>query len=179
MKTRTLMLSVLACLALVACRATTEDIDWAPGTEPKPPGAPAGDLGEAVPTGPESDDPLAAPPDVAGPPATAALTDSGLASRVLRVGTGTRHPGPRDTVVVNYTGWQINGTRFDSSVARGEPAVFALNQVIPGWTEGLQLMVAGEKRRFWIPAALAYGSTPPSGAPAGMLVFDVELMGIR
>jgi FKBP-type peptidyl-prolyl cis-trans isomerase len=62
---------------------------------------------------------------------------------------------------------------------RGEPVTFPLGQVIPGWTEGLQLMVEGEKRRFWIPAELAYGTNPPPGAPAGMLVFDVELIAIK
>jgi peptidylprolyl isomerase len=65
---------------------------------------------------------------------------------------------------------------FDSSVTRGEPAEFGLNQVIPGWTEGVQLMVEGEKRRFWIPVELAYNNRP--GRPAGMLVFDVELLAI-
>ena len=64
------------------------------------------------------------------------------------------------------------------SVTRGRPASFPLNRVIKGWTEGVQLMVEGEKRRFWIPAALAYGENPPPGAPAGMLVFDVELLKI-
>jgi peptidylprolyl isomerase len=66
---------------------------------------------------------------------------------------------------------------FDSSVMRGQPAVFPLNGVIKGWTEGVQLMVTGEKTRFWIPGALAYGETPKRpGAPAGTLVFDVELL---
>ena len=67
---------------------------------------------------------------------------------------------------------------FDSSVMRGAPATFGLGQVIPGWAEGVQLMVEGEKRRFWIPAKLAYGDTPRGGAPAGTLVFDVELIKI-
>jgi FKBP-type peptidyl-prolyl cis-trans isomerase len=67
---------------------------------------------------------------------------------------------------------------FDSSVTRGEPATFGLGQVIKGWTEGLQLMVEGEKTRFWIPAELAYGEKPQGGRPAGMLVFDVELLEI-
>lgn len=68
---------------------------------------------------------------------------------------------------------------FDSSVVRNEPATFPLNRVIPGWTEGVQLMVVGEKRRFWIPGALAYDNSPRPGAPKGMLVFDVELLAIR
>jgi peptidylprolyl isomerase len=68
---------------------------------------------------------------------------------------------------------------FDSSVARGEPAEFALNAVIPGWTEGLQLMVVGEKRRFWIPGNLAYDNSPRPDAPKGMLVFDIELLDVK
>jgi len=77
---------------------------------------------------------------------------------------------------VHYSGWTTDGKMFDSSVTRGEPASFALNQVISGWTEGVQLMVEGEKARFWIPENLAYKGQP--GAPAGMLVFDVELLSI-
>ncbi len=68
---------------------------------------------------------------------------------------------------------------FDSSVVRGEAIIFPLNRVIKGWTEGVQLMVVGEKRRFWIPADLAYGEKPSNGAPGGMLVFDVELLAIK
>lgn len=125
-------------------------------------------------------DPLAAPPDVAAVPAAAERTASGLASRVLRPGTGARHPTERSRVTVHYTGWQTDGTRFDSSRERGEPATFPLDGVIAGWTEGLQLMVEGEERRFWIPADLAYGDPPRRpGAPGGMLVFDVELLSIR
>ncbi|MDP0491527.1 MAG: FKBP-type peptidyl-prolyl cis-trans isomerase [Verrucomicrobiota bacterium JB023] len=119
---------------------------------------------------------LEAPSDVKAPPADAEKTDSGLASKVLQKGEGTEKPGPRDRVTVHYSGWTTDGKLFDSSVQRGETITFGLNQVIPGWTEGLQLMVKGEKRRFWIPAELAYGETPSRpGAPAGMLVFDVEL----
>jgi len=117
-----------------------------------------------------------APPDVAAPPADAEVTDSGLSSKVLTEGTGTVHPDAWDTVTVHYTGWTTDGKMFDSSVSRGQPATFALNRVIPGWTEGVQLMVIGEKRRFWIPEDIAYGGRP--GAPAGMLVFDVELLEI-
>ena len=84
----------------------------------------------------------------------------------------------RNAVVkVHYSGWLTNGEMFDSSVVRGEPIEFGLNQVIPGWTEGVQLMVIGEKRRLWIPQNLAYNGQP--GAPPGMLVFDVELIDIK
>lgn len=120
---------------------------------------------------------IPAPSDVAAPPADAETTASGLASKVVEAGSGTEHPGPTSTVTVHYTGWHTNGEMFDSSVARGAPSSFPLNRVIRGWTEGVQLMVTGEKRRFWIPEALAYGGRP--GYPAGMLVFDVELISIR
>jgi len=119
---------------------------------------------------------LPAPPDVAAPPADAQKTASGLASKVITPGTGKDHPGAEDMVKVHYTGWTKDGKMFDSSVVRHEPTSFRLNQVIKGWTEGLQLMVAGEKRRLWIPGALAYGDHPRMGAPAGDLTFDVELL---
>jgi peptidylprolyl isomerase len=79
-------------------------------------------------------------------------------------------------VSVNYTGWTTDGKRFDSSLIRGTPATFPLDRVIPGWTEGIQLMVVGEKARFWIPENRAYQGKQ---APYGTLVFDVELIGIR
>jgi peptidylprolyl isomerase len=119
---------------------------------------------------------IPAPPDVAAPPAGSLKTTSGLSTKVLQPGAGTRHPRPTDQVRVHYTGWTTDGKMFDSSVARNEPSEFALNQVIRGWTEGLQLMVEGEKRRFWIPANLAYEGQPEK--PQGMLVFDVELIKI-
>jgi FKBP-type peptidyl-prolyl cis-trans isomerase len=117
-----------------------------------------------------------APADVAAPPADAVKTASGLASKLLKAGTGAK-PGPTSVVTVHYTGWTTDGKGFDSSVTRGRPATFPLNRVIPGWTEGLQLMTIGEERRFWIPQDLAYKGR--RGAPAGMLVFDVELISIR
>ncbi len=121
--------------------------------------------------------PIPAPSDVAAAPDDAVTTDSGLASKVLNAGTGDQHPDAWDKVTVHYTGWTTDGTMFDSSVNRGTPSTFPLNRVIPGWTEGLQLMVVGEKRRFWIPVQLAYNNRP--NRPAGTLVFDVELLGIE
>ena len=124
---------------------------------------------------------LPAPDDVAAAPADAETTGSGLAHKLLEAGTGTQHPGPTSSVMVHYTGWLTDGTMFDSSVARGEPISFPLDGVIAGWTEGVQLMVVGEKRRFWIPASLGYGDRGvgngliPTGAT---LVFDVELLDI-
>lgn len=114
-----------------------------------------------------------APPDVKAPPADAQKTPSGLASKVITPGKGTTHPGIADVVTVHYTGWKTDGTMFDSSVLRGKPASFQLNKVIPGWTEGVQLMVEGEKRRLWIPETLAYKGVRE---PKGLLVFDVELL---
>jgi len=119
-----------------------------------------------------------APADVKEAPADAEKTASGLASKVIEKGKGEAKPKATDNVSVHYTGWTTDGQMFDSSVVRGEPATFPLNRVIPGWSEGVQLMVEGEKRRFWIPAELAYGKNPPPGAPAGTLVFDVELLKI-
>ena len=118
---------------------------------------------------------LPPPPDVAAPPADAVRTPTGLASKVLTAGTGTRHPRPNSQVVVNYTGWTTDGKMFDSSVTRRQPATFTLDGVIRGWTEGVQMMVAGEKRRFWIPPGLAYEG---KDGPQGMLVFDIELIRI-
>jgi peptidylprolyl isomerase len=117
------------------------------------------------------------PADVAAPAADATTTGSGVAYKVLRAGTGTVHPKKRDTVTVHYSGWTTDGRMFDSSVERGVPAEFPLDAVIRGWTEGLQLMVVGEKTRFWIPSKLAYGNDKTK--PQGMLVFDVELIAIE
>ncbi len=117
-----------------------------------------------------------APADVAAAPADAVKSATGLASKLLSAGKGNDKPTASSVVTVHYSGWTTDGKLFDSSVERGVPATFALNRVIPGWQEGVQLMSAGEKRRLWIPADLAYGENPPPGAPKGMLVFDVELI---
>ena len=116
---------------------------------------------------------IPAPADVAAPSADAIKTSSGLASKIITPGTGKTHPGKTDLVTVHYTGWTTDGKMFDSSVARGKPSTFPLDRVIAGWTEGVQLMAAGEKRRLWIPEALAYRGQRD---PKGMLVFDVELI---
>jgi len=118
--------------------------------------------------------PIPAPDDVAAPPVEAEKTASGLASKVLTPGKGSAHPAKTDLVTVHYTGWTTDGKMFDSSLSTGKPATFPLDKVIAGWTEGVQLMVAGEKRRFWIPEELAYKGK--AGRPAGTLVFDVELI---
>jgi FKBP-type peptidyl-prolyl cis-trans isomerase len=121
-----------------------------------------------------SPSPIPAPSDVAAPPADAGKTASGLATKVIKPGTGKDHPGKDDVVTVDYTGWTTDGKMFDSSVTRGKPLTIAVNRVIPGFSEGIKLMVAGETRRLWIPESLAYKGQ--QGKPAGMLVFDVTLI---
>jgi len=121
--------------------------------------------------------PIPAPEDVAKPPADALTNPSGLASRVLQRGTGSAKPAITDLVTVHYTGWTRDGRMFDSSLTSNAPATFPLDRVIKGWGEGVQMMVIGEKRRFWIPQALAYNGM--KDRPAGMLVFDVELLAIK
>jgi peptidylprolyl isomerase len=116
------------------------------------------------------------PEDVAAAPAEATVLESGLAYKVLAAGTGPQ-PAENDTVRVHYTGWTTDGTTFDSSISRGEPTEFPLRAVIAGWTEGLQYMQEGAKHRLWIPESLAYRGQ--KGKPAGMLVFDVELIEIK
>ena len=104
-------------------------------------------------------------------------TPSGLQYLILQQGEGRAHPGARSQVTVHYHGTLTDGRVFDSSVERGEPVTFGLNQVIPGWTEGVQLMVAGEKRRLFIPASLAYGDGSAGIiTPGSALIFDIELI---
>ena len=186
------LLSVLSALMLLGCNmgnsnrsnasgSTSESSDEEQGTEATTTennagAAAAAPQAQAAPSAAPAVEPPAVPEDVAAAPESAERTESGLASRVLQAGTGTEHPDEWDDVTVHYTGWRAeDGEMFDSSVTRGRPATFGLNRVIPGWTEGVQLMVVGEKRRFWIPANLAYEGRP---GPQGTLVFDVELLSI-
>jgi FKBP-type peptidyl-prolyl cis-trans isomerase len=120
--------------------------------------------------------PSATPMDFKRPPSAAKRTPSGLSYQVLKPGNGTRHPSELSNVTVHYSGWTADGAMFDSSIATGKPATFSLGRVIPGWTEGLQLMVEGEKTRFWIPESLAYQG---QGPVFGDLVFDIELIKIN
>lgn len=108
------------------------------------------------------------------------VTESGLQYLVLQEGTGSVHPKASDKVTVHYHGTLLDGTVFDSSVERGETIQFGLGQVIKGWTEGLQLMVEGEKTRLFIPSELAYGNRAVGTIPSGsVLIFDVELIKIN
>ncbi len=150
---------------------------WLPAALFNPPGHPPSttditivlELLEIL-TGPKT------PSDVKAPPKDATVEKDGLATKVITKGTGTAKPTRAQSVTVKYAGWTTDGKMFDSSYSRGEPATFAITGVVPGFGEGLQLMVEGEKRRIWIPQDLAYKGRP--GAPAGMLVFEVELQKI-
>jgi peptidylprolyl isomerase len=176
MRTATHRLAVVFVLlaAVTACRLKEE----AP-----PPSSEAAGGAPALPD-------IPAPSDVAAPPADALKTASGLASKILRIGLGEIKPTLKSTVVVHYTGWTTDGKMFDTSTrprrpGEGvEPIEFPMVRngrpsVIPGWMEVLQLMRQGEKRRVWIPGALAYDNIDMPGAPKGMLVFEMELLQIR
>ncbi len=186
----TLLCCVVFAAALTACKSSdSAPAEGEPAADEAPAEAPEATVDEgatakvvakgAAPSG------IPAPPDVAAPPEGAKSSESGLAWTVLQEGTGDKHPAEADVVTVNYTGWTTEGRMFDSSVKRGRPAEFALNRVIKGWTEGVQLMVTGEKRRFWIPGDLAYGEATTNdphaamGPPRGTLVFDIELISFK
>ena len=146
--------------------ATTEDVDTESPAEQ--------DTAEAA------DETMLPPPaDVAAAPPNAETSPSGLAWTVLSAGDGAGTPTLESTITVHYTGWTTDGKMFDSSVVRNEPIEFPLNKLILGWQEGIQLMLKGEKRRFWIPEDLAYGKSTRADAPKGLLVFDIELIDYR
>ena len=153
-----IIITIAAALFVVGCEQQT----------------PAGDGSTAVTN-------TASPAAAASPSKEMKTTASGLKYQVLKQGTGTVSPKATDTVKVHYHGTLLDGTVFDSSVQRGEPISFPLNQVIKGWTEGLQLMKVGDKFKFEIPPNLAYGPNSPSPKipPNSTLVFEVELLGIQ
>jgi len=133
---------------------------------------------EVLQIGKADHEPPPTPPDVAKPPDGVKKTAKGVFYRLVKAGPGKdpRHPEATNTVKVNYTGWTTDGRMFDSSALRGEPATFSLGGVIAGWTDGIPVMTIGDHVRFWIPEELAYKGA--AGKPAGMLVFDVELLEI-
>ena len=157
------IVSAVITLNVIACGGSTPE-NTPPAAAVPPPSRPPG---------------IPPPADVAAPPAGALKTASGISYIVIKPGTGTIHPKAASTVKVHYTGWQTTGEMFDSSVIRGEPIEFALTGVIAGWTEGVQLMVLGDKYRFWIPGPLAYDLIPDPSKPKGMLVFEIELLDIK
>lgn len=153
---------------------------WFPGSMlGKGPNAPSGTVTfEVEVTGIDRlEQPPPAPSDVARPPADAKKTAKGVFYKVLTAGTGTQKPSGSDQVTVHYTGWTTDGKRFDSSIPEGKPRQFRVTGVIAGWTDALLEMVVGDKWRVWIPEELAYKGAP--SRPQGMLVFDVELLGIE
>ncbi|HVW26065.1 MAG TPA: FKBP-type peptidyl-prolyl cis-trans isomerase [Polyangiaceae bacterium] len=168
---------VIAIAALAGCKS--EDSS-APAANPVARAAASASAAAAEPTrrpAPAMPEALPAPSDVAAPPKDAEKTADGVYSKVLQPGVGSEHPQPGDIEYINYAAWRKDGVMFDRNGRK--PYSINLNQVIPGWAEGLRLMVAGEKRRLWIPAKLAFGDTPrPSGyAEAfGDVVIDVELV---
>lgn len=120
------------------------------------------------------------PSDLNNPPETAQKMSSGLAIQILQPGTGTTHPRMNSRVILNYSGWSADGTLFESTIMSGRPAAVLVGSALPGWREALPLMVTGEKARIWIPAALAFGEgTFRPTAPAGNLVYEIELVGIQ
>ena len=139
---------------------------WAPGTL-------VFDV-ELISTAPPPDAPTRE--EFSTPPADAHRTRTALAWKILRQGHGTERPKPMATVTIHYTGWTADRLMFDDSVARKAPLTVAVDTVMPGLAEALQLMVVGEKTRFWIPAELAF--TPP-GPPLSALVVDVELLAVQ
>src|SRR5690606_19464330 len=119
-----------------------------------------------------------APPSALTPPDGATISPTGRVSAVLQPGTGERAPAPGETVVFHISGWTANGERYESSLVRGRPERGDPQTLGPGYREGLEHMVVGEKRRLWVPARLAFGINPPAGKPAGDLVVDLELLEI-
>jgi peptidylprolyl isomerase len=118
-----------------------------------------------------------APADLNTPPADAARTATGLVSRMLQAGDGKTQPKPKDFVTLNFTGWTKDGKQFENTLASGEPISVGLDRLMKGMGEGLQLMSKGEKRRLWIPQALAFNGM--KDRPAGDLVMDIHLLDVE
>jgi FKBP-type peptidyl-prolyl cis-trans isomerase len=170
----------VSCATVLACRpagyqAPPKDPNEPSRTIPEPPsaGISGDELTHVALFGGDT-----APPSVMTPPDNALISPSGLTSSVLTAGTGSRTPQPGDIVVLHFVGWDNKGERFDSSIARGKPDRMRIDTLAPGWREGVEQMVVGEKRRLWIPERLGFGPVPSPGRPIGDLVMDVELLEI-
>lgn len=167
-----MMAAALVAVAASACSSKTENADSAT--------AAAAETETVVEETVAAADPLAGV-EVAVDTTGYTTTESGLMYKVIKEGKGGDKPSATDNVTVHYTGKHLDGTVFDSSVERGEPTTFPLNRVIPGWTEGVQLMGVGGKYQFIIPANLAYGEQGTPGGPIKpneTLYFEVELISI-
>lgn len=174
----------LIALSLVsACAAAPDGQSQAPGTTTAASAAPdttttATPSAAAATPGGDGASTGNAPPDVDGPPVDSITTASGLSYLVLEKGTGTDKPVEESKVLIHYSGWTTDGRQFDTTRGDG-PIRLRVDAFVTGLIEGLQLMVEGDRYRFWVPKSLAYGETPRPDQPQGMLVFDVELFEIH
>jgi FKBP-type peptidyl-prolyl cis-trans isomerase len=116
------------------------------------------------------------PVDLKSPPASATKLESGVCYRRIKKGGGSEHPSSKTQMLLDFSGWTLNGDLIESTVMAGHPASFELISALRGWREVLQLMVVGDKVRIWIPAALAFGDKPRRGQPKGDLVYELELL---
>lgn len=175
-------LVLIAAIGSLACGSAPAPAPQAPTPEADRKAVLAQELGDApAPEGPCPD--RSAPNVLENPRYAVHRTALGLAYCILQEGPPGKVPGAEDTVRVHYTGWTIDGEKFDSSIERGEPIQLPLNGVIRGWTEGLKLMTPGDKARMWIPGNLGYGRREANEAagtpPKGTLIFDVELIDVQ
>jgi peptidylprolyl isomerase len=163
---RAIALVILSALAVTAQTSNPQASD----SQASPPQTSAAQASPAKGGSPQ----IPAPADVAAPPANADRTKDGLATTVLKPGSGKTRPGKDEVVTVDYTAWTTNGKMFDSTLVHGRPLTITMDHLLPGMAEGLRMMTVGEKRRMWVPESLAFNGA--AGKPAGPLVFDVTLL---